>query len=215
MAGLEGAHGIEGDLGNLQALYEHGLRMVGLVHFQASEAGYPMTVPAFYGEGLTDFGRELVSLLEHFGIVVDLAHLNAAGMLDVFRQMRRPCVVSHSACRALHDHPRNLTDRQLRGLGDRGSVIGIAAGREFLGGGRAGGIDRFLDHVEHALDVAGPHAVALGSDYDGFIVPAEGMGDVRVYPFVTQGLLDRGRDPALIAQLLGENALRVLTAVTG
>jgi membrane dipeptidase len=211
MAGLEGAHGIEGDLANLQPLYERGLRMLGLVHFQATEAGYPMTVPSFYGEGLTDFGQQLVAELERLGIVVDLAHLNAAGVMGALLQMRRPCVVSHSACRALNEHPRNLTDQQLREIGDRGGVIGIAVGRDFIGGG----LSRFLDHVEHAIDVAGPHAVALGTDYDGFIVPVPGMGDVRSYPFITQGLLDRGRDPALIAQLLGANALRVLTEVTG
>ena len=126
--------------------------------------------------------------------------------------MRRPCVVSHTACKALHDHPRNLTDRQLEQVGRQGGVVGIAAGRDFLG---PGGIDAFLDHVEHALSVAGPHAVALGSDYDGFIVPAEGMGDVRCYPLVTQGLLDRGQDPEVISSLLGANAVRVLTEVCG
>lgn len=211
-AGLEGAQGLEGDLSNLRPLYERGLRMVGLVHFQATAAGYPMTVSAFYGKGLTDFGRELIGELERLGVVVDLAHLNAAGVWDALFAMRRPCVVSHTACRALHDHPRNLTDRQLELIGQGGGVVGIAAGREFLGWG---GIEAFLDHVEHALEVAGPHAVALGSDYDGFIVPVEGMGDVRCYPLVTQGLLDRGQDPEVISRLLGANAVRVLTDVCG
>ena len=212
LAGLEGAQGIEGDLANLQPLYERGLRMVGLVHFQATAAGYPMTVPSFYGQGLTDFGRALVHELERLGIVVDLAHLNGTGVWDALFEMKRPCVVSHTACRALHDHPRNLSDHQLELVGRRGGVVGIAAGRDFLG---PGGISAFLDHVEHALEVAGPHAVALGSDYDGFIVPVEGMGDVRCYPLVTQGLLDRGHDPEVIANLLGANAARVLTQICG
>lgn len=212
LAGLEGAHGLEGDLANLGPLYERGLRMVGLVHFQANEFGYPMTVPEFYGEGLTDFGMELVGELQRMRIVIDLAHLNGAGVRDALSQMRVPCVVSHSACRALHDHPRNLTDHELNRIGRKGGVVGIAAGRSFVG---TGGIDAFLDHVEHALEVAGPHAVALGTDYDGFIVPTAGMADVRSYPFVTQGLLDRGRDPEVISQLLGGNAVRVLTRVCG
>jgi membrane dipeptidase len=212
LAGLEGGQGLEGDIGNLRVLYERGLRMVGLVHFQATEAGYPMTAPEFYGQGLTDFGHDLVAELDRMGMVVDLAHLNAAGVWQALGEMRRPCVVSHSACRQLHDHPRNLTDQQLEQIGQRGGVVGIAAGRSFLG---PGGLAAFLDHVEHALDVAGPHAVALGTDYDGFIVPASGMGDVRSYPLITQGLLDRGRDPEEISQLLGANALRVLTSVLG
>lgn len=212
MAGLEGAHGLEGDLSNLRPLYEHGLRMVGLVHFQSTAAAHPMTVPERYGEGLTDFGRDLISQLEELGIVVDLAHLNAAGVWDGLLVMRRPCVVSHTACKQLHDHPRNLTDRQLEHIGRNGGVIGVAAGRDFVG---PGGLEAFLDHVEHVIEVAGPHAVALGSDYDGFIIPADGMGDVRAYPLVTQGLLDRGQEPEVIARALGRNALRVLTAVCG
>ncbi len=212
MAGLEGAHALEGDLSNLRRLYEHGLRMVGLVHFQATAAGYPMTAPEFYGEGLTGFGRDLVGQLEDLGIVIDLAHLNAAGVWDALLMMRRPCVASHTACQALHDHPRNLTDRQLEFIGRNGGVVGVATGRDFIG---PGGLEAFLDHVEHVVEVAGPDAVALGSDYDGFIVPVEGMGDVRAYPLVTQGLLDRGQRPEMIEAALGGNALRVLTAVCG
>ena len=197
---------------NVERLYERGLRMVGLVHFQTTAAGHPMTRPEFYGQGLSDFGLELIEVLEERGIVVDLAHLNDAGVWDALSVMRRPCVVSHTACRAVHDHPRNLNDAQLRLIGRYRGVIGIATGRSFIGGG---GLAGFLDHVEHALDVAGPHAVALGSDYDGFIVPEEGMGDVRVWPLVTHGLLERGIDPDVIEGVLGGNALRVLVNVCG
>jgi membrane dipeptidase len=212
MAGLEGAHGLEGDLSNLRPLYEHGLRVVGLVHFQTTAAGHPMTAPEFYGEGLTDFGRDLVAQLEELGIVIDLAHLNAAGVGDALVMMRRPCVVSHTACKEIHEHPRNLTDHQLALIGRNGGIVGVAAGRDFVG---PGGLEAYLDHVEHVIEVAGPHAVALGSDYDGFIIPADGMADVRAYPLVTQGLLDRGQEPEVIERALGGNALRVLTAVCG
>jgi membrane dipeptidase len=212
MAGLEGAQGLEGDASNLRPLYERGLRMLGLVHFQRTAAGHPMTAPEFYGEGLTDFGRDLVAQLEQLGIVIDLAHLNAAGVWNALQMMRRPCVVSHTACRELHDQPRNLTDRQLELIGRNGGIVGVAAGRNFIG---PGGREAFLDHLEHVIQVAGPQAVALGSDYDGFIVPVEGMDDVRSYPLVTQGLLDRGQKPEVIQQALGGNALRVLTEVCG
>lgn len=212
LAGLEGAQGIEGDLSSLRPLYEHGLRMVGLVHFQTTAAGHPMTAPEFYGQGLTDFGHDLIAELDNLGIVIDLAHLNATGVWEALLSMRRPCVVSHTACKELHDHPRNLTDRQLEIVGRNGGIVGIATGRDFLG---SGGLPAFLDHVEHVIEIAGPHAVALGSDYDGFIVPVDGMGDVRSYPLVTQGLLDRGQEPEVIEAALGGNALRVLTSVCG
>ncbi|UCE84732.1 MAG: membrane dipeptidase [Deltaproteobacteria bacterium] len=209
---LEGSHGIGGEIDNARKAHARGLRMLGLVHFQATEVGYPMTVDAFEGRGLTPFGFELLAELERLGIVVDLAHLNARGVDDALSVLKRPFVVSHTACRALHDRTRNLTDDQIRRVADRGGVVGIAVGRDFLG---RRGVDGYLDHVEHAMRVGGEDAVAIGSDYDGAIVPAVGMGDVRSYPLVTHGLLARGHAHDAVRKLLGENALRVITDVCG
>ena len=212
LAGLEGAHGIEADLDNVRAAFGAGLRMLGLVHFQASAAGYPMTVPAFDDRGLTPFGFDLVAEMEALGIVADLAHLNARGVDDALAAVTRPFVVSHSGCRAVHDHPRNLGDDALRRIADRGGVVGIAVGREFLG---PGGLDAFAAHAEHLREVAGEDAPALGSDWDGGIVPAPGLEDVRGLPFLTARLVSRGWSEAAVRKLLGENALRVLTEVLG
>ncbi|MGH0036234.1 MAG: dipeptidase [Myxococcota bacterium] len=212
LAGLEGSHGIGGDLAGVARAYERGLRMIGLVHFQATEVGYPMTVASFDGQGLTPYGRDMLSEMDRLGIVADIAHLNAAGVDDVLASVKRPFVVSHTACAAVHDHPRNLTDDQLRRIAAAGGVVGIAVGRSFLGGAH---IDRFLDHVEHAARVAGPDAVAIGSDWDGFIVPVDGLEDVRGLPNATAGLLARGWDEDAIRGFLGRNALRVLVDVTG
>jgi len=212
LAGLEGAHGIEDDLANVGRAYEHGLRMLGLVHFQASAAAYPMTVPAFDDRGLTRFGFDLLAEMERLGMVVDLAHVNARGVDDALGAMTKPFVVSHTACRALADVPRNLTDDEIRRMADAGGVIGIAVGRSFLG---RPGLAGFVDHVEHALRVGGAEAVAIGSDWDGAIVPAEGMGDVRALPHVTAELLARGHSSATVSAFLGANALRVLVEVCG
>ena len=212
LACLEGSHGLEGRIENLRRAHERGLRMLGLVHFQSTEAARPMTVAAFDGQGLTDFGYELLTEVEALRIVVDLAHLNAAGVDDVLARVRRPCVASHTGCRALHDHPRNLTDAQIRRIADGGGVVGIAVGTSFLGNGS---LESFLDHVEHLLRVGGADVPALGSDWDGFIVPVRGMEDVRCLPQVTAGLLARGVPPETLRKLLGENALRVLTEVCG
>jgi len=213
LAGLEGGQGLSGDLANVAALHAGGLRMLGLVHFQATEAGYPMTVSRFDDLGLTPFGFDLVDELDRLGVVVDLAHLNERGVADVLSRTRGPCVVSHSACRALVPHPRNLSDEALRAIAATGGVIGIAAGRSFLG--LRADLDALLDHVEHAVKVAGPASVALGSDYDGFITPASGLADVRSYPLVTDGLLRRGMPETTIRAVLGENALRVVSEVCG
>jgi len=212
LAGLEGAHGIGDRLENLRSAWERGLRMLGLAHFQASAAAYPMTDSGSAGRGLTSFGRELVAEMEALRMVVDLAHVNARGVDDALGAMTQPCVVSHSACRAVHDHPRNLSDEQLRRIADRGGVVGLAVGREFLG---PGGLDALLAHADHARRIAGDDALAIGSDWDGAIVPAPGLEDVTSLPFVTQGLLERGWKPDAVRKLLGENALRVITEVCG
>ncbi len=212
LACLEGSHGLEGRIENLRRAHARGLRMVGLVHFQATEAARPMTVAAFDGQGLTMFGHELLGEIESLHMAVDLAHLNAAGIDDVLAHARRPCVVSHTACRALRDHPRNLGDEQIRRVAEAGGVVGVAVGAIFLGNGT---LERFLDHVEHLLRVGGADVPALGSDWDGFIVPVRGMEDVRCLPQITAGLLARGHSHETVRKLLGENALRVLTEVCG
>jgi membrane dipeptidase len=212
LAGLEGSHGIESDLANVRAAHARGLRMIGLTHFQATSAAYPMTVSAFDGQGLTDFGRELIAEMERLRMVVDVAHVNAAGVDEALERMTRPFVVSHSACRAVHPDARNMTDEQIRRIADRGGVIGLAVGRSFVG---RPGVAGFLDHVEHAVRVGGAGCVAIGSDWDGAIVPVVGLEDVTTLPKLTAGLLARGHAPDTIKKFLGDNALRVITEVCG
>ncbi len=211
LAGLEGSHGIESDMANVQAAYDRGLRMIGLTHFQASSAAYPMTVAAFDGMGLTDFGRDLVDEMQLLGMVVDLAHVTYAGVDEAIGRLSQPFVVSHSACRALTDSPRNLPDPLIGRIADAGGVIGMCLGRNFAGSDLAD----FVAHVEHALNVGGSDAVAIGSDWDGAIVPVSGLEDVRMLPSLTAALLERGHSEAVVRKVLGENALRVLTDVCG
>lgn len=212
LAGLEGAHGIEDRVENLRTAWGRGLRVLGLVHFQANAAAFPMTEPAFDGRGLTPFGFDLLAESDVLPVVVDLAHLNARGLSDALASLTRPCLVSHSACRARHDVRRNLEDAQLGAVADAGGVVGLALGRNFLG---PGGLDAFFAHAEHLRQVAGEDATALGSDWDGGIVPLPGLGDVRGLPLLTQRLLDGGWRPQAVRKLLGENALRVISEVLG
>jgi membrane dipeptidase len=173
-----------------------------------------MTVAEFDGRGLPPFGRELIAEMERLGMIVDLAHLNAAGFADALQVARRPLWVSHAGCAAVQPHRRNLTDEQIRAVADRGGVVGIVFERSYLSEDGAD-LERVLDHIEHALRVGGEDAVAIGSDFDGFITPAAGLEDTSRMPRLTAGLLARGHAPRTIQKILGENALRVIAEVCG
>src|SRR5258707_813402 len=133
------------------------------------DAGFPA-----YGrgrrddEGLSRWGQELVRRCEAESVIVDLAHINRAGFLDVCRMAERPPIVSHTGVSQAYAHWRNIDDEQLRAIADNGGVVGIIFCPRFLGGT---GIDDVVRHVRHVIDAAGEDTPALGSDWDGFIRP--------------------------------------------
>jgi membrane dipeptidase len=139
-AGIEGGHAIEESLAKLAWFHERGLRVLTLVwnnHLSWIRSCQPdgaAGAPA----GLGPFGRDVVREMNRLGIVVDLSHAGERAFFDVLETSTRPVIASHSGCRALHDHPRNLTDEELRALGQAGGVVGIVFHPGFLGAdGRA------------------------------------------------------------------------------
>lgn len=153
----------------LDALAADGVRMMTLTWNGANALGSGNDTR----EGLTPFGRVAVREMERRGIVVDVSHLNDAGFKDVCAVAERPFAASHSNARAVCGHPRNLADWQLRELADRGGIAGLNFCRDFLSDTHADPTqDDVLRQVDHVLEVAGEHVLALGSDYDGCDVPS-------------------------------------------
>ena len=208
LLGIEGAHALEGDLDNVAVFARRGVRYVGLLHFTANEAGFPA-----YGRGrrddagLTRWGLALVERCEAEGVLVDLSHVNRAGFLDACRVARRPPIVSHTGVLGAFDHWRNIDDDQLRAVADKGGVVGVIFCPRYVGGD---GLEPVVAHLEHILDVVGEDVPALGSDWDGFIVPTHELRDPRGLPLLTDALLARGHSPARIGKILRGNVLRVL-----
>jgi membrane dipeptidase len=208
LLGIEGAHALDGNLDNVEAFARMGVRYLGLVHFSANEAGRPA-----YGrgrrddEGLTRWGFELVARCEANDVLVDLAHINRKGFLDACAVARRPPIVSHTGVLGAFEHWRNIDDAQLRAVADKGGVVGVIFCPRYLGGR---GIDDVVRHLMHIVDVVGEDAAALGSDWDGFIVPTPALADPRGLPLLTDALLDAGMRPATVGKILRGNALRVL-----
>ncbi len=211
LGGIEGGQALEGDLDRLAGFAAHGVRYLGLLHFSANQLGAPSKgVGADPDAPLTDFGRDAVREANRLGVLVDLAHVSRAGFFDALEVTRSPVVVSHTGVAGVNPHWRNIDDEQLRAMADNGGCVGVIFAKRFLG---ARGLDAVCDHILHIIDVAGEDLPALGSDYDGFVVPPDGLEDISQLPRLTAALSGRGLRPETLKKILGENVLRVLAEV--
>jgi membrane dipeptidase len=210
LLGIEGAHALEGELDNLDALVRRGVRYLGLLHFSANLAGHPA-----YGrgrsdsEGLSPWGRALVHRCEERGVLIDLAHINRRGFLEACAQAKKPPIVSHTGASGAFAHWRNVDDDQLRAVARIGGCVGVMFCPEYVGGQ---GLGPVVKHLRHIVDVAGEDTPALGSDWDGFIVPTKGLSDPLGLPLLVDALLAEGMPERVVRKIVRQNVMRVLRA---
>ena len=209
--GLEGAGPLCGRLGLLRVLHRLGIRLLGLAWNGRNEFADGIKVEG--GAGLTGLGRTLLALAEELGIVVDLAHLNEQGFWDAVAVARQPVVASHANARAVCDHPRNLTDAQLRAIAAHGGVVGLNLYPPFLTTADRAGLDDILRQLDYLLEVAGPQTVGLGFDFDGIEVTPVDLPEITALPRLLSALDRLGLDSAARAGLLGGNWLRVFRQI--
>lgn len=159
---LEGSEPIGNNLSVIDVFHRLGVRMVALSWnrrtMMADGVGEQDT-----GGRLTRLGVEAVAELERLRMVVDVSHLSEAGFWHIAEVASRPFIASHSSCRALHEHPRNLRDEQLRAVAERGGFVAINAFGAFLADDPT--IASYLNHIRHAVEVVGHGHVALGPDF--------------------------------------------------
>jgi len=211
LGGIEGGQALEGRLEAIEPFSRRGVRYLGLLHFSANAIGRPAKGRgADTAEGLTGFGRDVVRECERTGVIVDLAHINRRGYFDALELATQPPMVSHTGVLGVHPHWRNIDDDQLRAVADKGGCVGVIFARRYLG---SASIDAVVDHLLHIIDIAGDDLPALGSDFDGFVVPPEGLEDIAALPNLTVALSRRGVAPRVLEKILGGNVLRVLDAV--
>lgn len=211
LGGIEGGQALEGKLDTIEAFSRRGVRYLGLLHFSANAIGKPAKGRGSDSTiGLTDFGRDVIRECERCGVIVDLAHINRRGFMEALELSTLPAMVSHTGVLGVHEHWRNIDDEQIRAVADRGGCIGIIFARKYLG---SASIDSVVDHILHVIDVAGEDVPALGSDFDGFVVPPEGLEDIAAMPNLTVALSRRGVSTQTLEKILGGNVLRVLDAV--
>ena len=201
---IENSDALQRSLHVLQTFYHSGVRSITLTHSPRSWAADGCEVVG--GGGLTAFGIDLVSEMNRLGMLIDVSHLNEPGFWQTLECSNSPVIASHSCCRDLCDHPRNLTDGQLKALAEHAGVVGITFVGPFVHPQNATH-DGLLDHIEHAVEVAGIDHVGLGSDFDG---GGDLIEDATLYPEITVGLAARGFAEGDLRKILGLNHLRLL-----
>jgi len=199
---IEGGAPLEGDPGNVRALFDAGVRMISFSHFVDTDlGGYA------HGEargGLTPLGRAVLAEMSKYGIILDLAHASPALIDDALKEWKGPLMVSHTGVRGTCDNQRNLSDDQLRALSARGALIGIGFWSVATCGDDADAIARA---AAHAVKVAGPRAVALGSDFDGAVTaPFDATG----FPLIAAALARQGLSADEVSLVMGGNARRFM-----
>ena len=215
MLSIEGGEAVEADLGILRMLYRLGLRAMTLTWNERNQIADGAGEGRTKG-GLTNFGVELVKEMNNLGMVVDVSHINDAGFFDVIETTTKPIIASHSNCRALCNHRRNMTDEMIKILADNGGVMGMNFSASFVTENKENAtLERLLDHVDHVVKVASVEHVGIGSDFDGIENTPKGLEDVTRMPYLTEGLVKRGYKEDEIRKILGENFLRVFSKVIG
>jgi membrane dipeptidase len=200
---------VNGEQETLDELFNLGVRLITLTWNYENCFGYPQNAdPDAMKLGLKPFGIEAVRRMNELGIIADVSHLSEGGFYDVAEYSRKPFTASHSCSRALCGVSRNLDDRQLKTLGEKGGVCGMNFVPAFLekDSGRAT-IDMVVRHARYIADMAGVDAVAFGSDFDGFSEEIE-LKDCSGMPLVIDALAGAFHESE-IDKICGENALRL------
>lgn len=205
---IEGGEALNGSIEVLRVFYRLGVRCLTLTWNYRNELGDGVFEGRTKG-GLTRFGVEVVREMNRLNMLVDVSHLSEAGFWDVLAVSSKPVIASHSNCRQLCNHPRNLTDEQIKALAGTGGVVGICFYPAFVHVSEPS-LEKLLDHIDHVAEVAGIDCLGLGSDFDGFAGALRGLEDVSRLPALTEALLRRGYRSEEIKKILGGNFLRLL-----
>ncbi len=211
---IENSEGVERSLNILRSLYCLGVRSIGLTHNPNTWASTGND-EGETGGGLTKFGVQLVKEMNRLGMLVDVSHISERGFWDVLDISDAPVIASHSNCKTLCNHSRNLTNEQLKAIAVNDGVVGITFVPGFIaedGWRKTPPFAQLLNHIEYAIDVAGLDHVGIGSDFDG---GGDLLKDATEFPRITEGLSERGYSDAAIQKVLGGNHLRVFEAACG
>jgi len=230
---IEGVEPLGTDLNLLRIFYELGVRAIGLTHARSNAAGHGGIFAASGSpqDGLTAFGRDVVRECEALGVIVDLAHISPAGFEEIMTITTKPPIVSHTNARKYYDIERNISDEQIKMIGERRGVIGVnsvlVSPKE-----EESTLDRYIDHIEHIANLIGIDGVGIGFDFFEFIyrqwpesARKELAAKLTTPHFIpelrnhsharnlTRRLIERGFSDEQIAKILRGNWMRIFEEV--
>lgn len=210
--GIENGYGIGKDIANVARFKGRGVNYITLCHTKPNDICDSSSDQPEWN-GLSGFGKKVVKEMNRVGILVDISHVSEKTFYDVIALSSQPIIASHSSVKALCDHDRNLTDQQLRALAKNGGVAQICLVDLFMNKDKSkASLMDAIEHIDHAVKVAGIDHVGIASDFDGGggIIGCNGSNDMIN---ITVKLLERGYSGEDIAKIWGKNFLRVLSTV--
>ncbi|WP_139488900.1 dipeptidase [Brevibacillus dissolubilis] len=208
---VEGAHPLEESLTNLRTLYRLGVRGMGLTWNFRNEVADGCEEPN--PSGLSLFGRKVIKEMNQLGMMIDVSHVAEPGFWDTLELSKTPVIASHSNVRALHDHPRNLRDEQIKALIQSGGVIGLSFVDFFYTRERRDvTVDDVLRHLDYVCSLGGVDHVAFGSDFDGIETTFQDLTSAKKYTILVDELHKR-YTLAEVDKFLSKNWLRVFRTV--
>ena len=256
--GMENGAPIQESLPLLRTFFRMGVRYVTLTH-NGDNALADSAAEGTHWHGLSPFGMKALAEMNALGMMVDLSHASDETFWDCIRYSQAPVIATHSCCRALCGHRRNLTDDMLKALADKDGYVGINFYPAFLSerflsdpsdaalfdeGERVEadfiadpsdpvrvrawnamqdrlrslwrpGVREIVDHIDHAVEIAGINHVGIGSDFDGILVPPEGLEDVSMIGKVFDEMRRRGYAESEISKVAGGNLMAVMGRIQG
>lgn len=205
---IEEGEVLQGNINNLNKVYDMGIRIITLTWNYKNSIGYPNYNYIYKDKALTNFGVELIEKMETLKVIPDASHLSDEGFWDLIRICKKPFIASHSNSRMVTSHPRNLTDDMIKALSNKGGVMGINYCLEFLGKGQISTIADIINHIKHIKDIGGIEVISLGSDFDGISNLVE-IQDISEMDKLYYALKKEGFTEGEIEKIFYKNTLRV------
>ena len=213
LIGMENGAPVQKSMSLLRLFHRMGVRYMTLTHNGDNEIADAAMEGKRWG-GLSPFGRDVVSEMNRLGIIVDVAHVSDGTFSDVLDCSKKPVLSTHAGCRALANHPRNMTDEMIRRMADKGGVIQINFYPYFLTTTVQASVEDVIRHIDHAVKVGGIEHVGIGTDFDGIEVTPVGLENVSKLPVVFDQLSEKGYSDDQIEKIASGNFLRVFREVT-